>query len=140
MVTGDDDKGFVVLGKRFQVLDEFAYCFVRVACGGHVVIHLLWNGRGEMNLFQFFGQFEGGMAGVGYQLHIDILSFLPDFFVFYLLAALCQERTFSGAFVRAERFCQFKIVIGYDGVGSEAIGYDTLVPGRHFVDGQQIVA
>lgn len=45
----------VVLLGIFQVLHEFSYRLVRIACGGHVVIHFLWNGRREMNLFHSSG-------------------------------------------------------------------------------------
>ena len=140
VVTGDDDKGLVVLWECFQVLHEFSYRLVRIACSGHIVIHFLWNGRREMNLFQFFRQFEGSMAGVGHQLHVNILPLLPDFPLLYFLAALRQEGAVSGTFVRAKGFCQFKVMISNDGVGPETVGYDALVPGRYFINGQEVVA
>ena len=140
VVTGDDDKGLVVLWECFQVLHEFSYRLVRIACSGHIVIHFLWNGRREMNLFQFFRQFEGSMAGVGHQLHVNILPLLPDFPLLYFLAALRQEGAVSGTFVRAKGLCQFKVMISNDGVGPETVGYDALVPGRYFINGQEVVA
>ena len=93
-----------------------------------------------MNLFQFFWQFEGSMAGVGHQLHVNILPLLPDFPLLYFLAALRQEGAVSGTFVRAKGFCQFKVMISNDGVGPETVGYDALVPGRYFINGQEVVA
>ena len=93
-----------------------------------------------MNLFQFFRQFEGSMAGVGHQLHVNILPLLPDFPLLYFLAALRQEGAVSGTFVRAKGLCQFKVMISNDGVGPETVGYDALVPGRYFINGQEVVA
>lgn len=71
------------------------------------------------------------MAGIGDELHIYILAFLPYFAVFYLLAALRKERTVSGAFVRAEGFGLVGIVIGDNRIGTKGIGYDSLVPSRY---------
>ena len=93
VVTGDDDKGLVVLWECFQVLHEFSYRLVRIACSGHIVIHFLWNGRREMNLFQFFRQFEGSMAGVGHQLHVNILPLLPDFPLLYFFGCIAPGRS-----------------------------------------------
>ncbi len=79
------------------------------------------------------------MAGVGHQLHVNILPFFqisPSLF----LAALRQEGAVSGTFVRAKGFCQFKVMISNDGVGPETVGYDALVPGRYFINGQEVVA
>ena len=84
-----------------------------------------------MNLFQFFRQFEGSMAGVGHQLHVNILPLLPDFPLLYFLAALRQEEPSPVRLCVAKGLCQFKVMISNDGVGPETVGYDALVPGRY---------
>ena len=76
-----------------------------------------------MNLFQFFRQFEGSMAGVGHQLHVNILPLLPDF-PFSIFGGIAPGRAVSGTFVRAKGLCQFKVMISNDGVGPETVGYD----------------
>lgn len=48
-------------------------------------------------------------------------------FLFFL--AFCKERTVSGAFVCAESFSQFKVMISDDGIYAETLGYGALIPG-----------
>ena len=69
------------------------------------------------------------MAGISNELHICIFSFFPYLPLFYFFLALCKERTVSGAFVCAESFSQFKVMISDDGIYAETLGYGALIPG-----------
>ena len=140
VVAGNDDKCFLILGPRLQEVDKLSEGFVRIAGRLHVVGCLRGDGVGETDFLQMLGQHERRVAGVGDELHEDCFVLLPYLTIADFLAALLEERHVADALVCAEGFGFAEVVIGDDGVQSEAVGNGSLIPGRYLVDGQQIVA